>query len=67
MSELVKKTAAELVELMAKGEASSVEITKAHLERIEALNPTLNSYLHITEESAWRKFPFGEVRLKISA
>lgn len=52
MSELFKKSAAELVAMMSKGEVSSVEVTKAHLDRIEALNPTINSFLHVTADSA---------------
>lgn len=52
MSDLVKKTAAELVDLMSSGEVSSVEVTKAHLDRIDVLNPTLNSFLHVTADAA---------------
>ncbi|MBU6145055.1 MAG: Asp-tRNA(Asn)/Glu-tRNA(Gln) amidotransferase GatCAB subunit A, partial [Acidobacteria bacterium] len=52
MSELIKKTAAELVELMAKGEASSVEITKAHLDQIEKVDGAIHSFLVVNAESA---------------
>jgi aspartyl-tRNA(Asn)/glutamyl-tRNA(Gln) amidotransferase subunit A len=52
MSELIKKNAAELVSLMASGEVSSVEVTQAHLDRIAAVNGTLNSYLHVTADAA---------------
>lgn len=52
MSELIKKNAAELVALMASGEVSSVEVTQAHLDRIAAVNGTLNSYLHVTADAA---------------
>ena len=52
MSELIKKNASELVSLMASGEVSSVEVTQAHLDRIAAVNGTLNSYLHVTTDAA---------------
>ncbi len=52
MSELIKKNASELVSLLTKGEVSSVEVTQAHLDRIAAVNGTLNSYLHVTADAA---------------
>ena len=52
MNEIIKKNASELVELMASGELSSTEITKAHLDRIAAINGTINSFLHVTSEAA---------------
>ncbi len=52
MSELVKKNASELVKLLQSGEITSVELTQAFLDRIEALNPVLNSYLHVNSKEA---------------
>ncbi|MFM1785728.1 MAG: hypothetical protein RLZZ108_752 [Actinomycetota bacterium] len=52
MSELVKKNASELVKLLQSGEITSVELTQAFLDRIEALNPVLNSYLHVNTKEA---------------
>jgi aspartyl-tRNA(Asn)/glutamyl-tRNA(Gln) amidotransferase subunit A len=52
MSELVKKNASELVELLQSGEITSVELTQAFLDRIEKLNPVLNSYLHVNTKEA---------------
>lgn len=52
MSELIKKSAAELVDLLASKQVSSVEVTKAHLDRIAEVNPTIHSYLHVTDEAA---------------
>jgi aspartyl-tRNA(Asn)/glutamyl-tRNA(Gln) amidotransferase subunit A len=52
MSELVKKNASELVELLTSGEITSVELTQAFLDRIEKLNPTLNSFLHVNTKEA---------------
>ena len=52
MSELIKKNASELVELLQSGEVSSVEVTTAFLDRIKATNGTLNSFLHVNEAEA---------------
>ena len=52
MSELVKKNASELVELLQSGVVTSVELTQAFLDRIEKLNPVLNSYLHVNTKEA---------------
>ncbi len=52
MSELVKKNASELVKLLQSVEITSVELTQAFLDRIEALNPVLNSYLHVNTKEA---------------
>ncbi len=52
MSDLIRKSAAELVDLLASKQVSSVEVTKAHLDRIAEVNPTINSYLHVTDEAA---------------
>ena len=38
--------------LIAAGELSPVELTRAYLERIEALNPVLNAYITVTAERA---------------
>jgi aspartyl-tRNA(Asn)/glutamyl-tRNA(Gln) amidotransferase subunit A len=52
MSDLIRKSAAELVDLLASKQVSSVEVTKAHLDRIAEVNPAINSYLHVTDEAA---------------
>mgnify|MGYP000393776019 CR=1 FL=1 len=52
MNEIIKKNASELVDLMASGELSATEITKAHLDRIGEINGTINSFLHVTSEAA---------------
>ncbi|MEZ7897347.1 MAG: Asp-tRNA(Asn)/Glu-tRNA(Gln) amidotransferase subunit GatA [Flaviflexus sp.] len=52
MNELLTKSATELADLLADGTITSVELTTATLERIKALNPTLNAFLHIDEEGA---------------
>ena len=52
MSELIRKNASELIDLMAKGEVSSVEVTQAHLDQIAKVGDAVHSFLHISAESA---------------
>ena len=47
--ELTTRTAAELGDLLARGEVSSVEITRAHLDRIAAVDSDVHAFLHINE------------------
>ena len=49
---LTTKSASELASMLANKEISSVELTKAQLEKIDKLNPTINSYLTVTHELA---------------
>ncbi|MFT4122448.1 MAG: Asp-tRNA(Asn)/Glu-tRNA(Gln) amidotransferase subunit GatA [Microbacteriaceae bacterium] len=52
MSEdLTRLTAARLSALLAAGETSSVEITRAHLERIAAVDADVHAYLHVSERA----------------
>jgi aspartyl-tRNA(Asn)/glutamyl-tRNA(Gln) amidotransferase subunit A len=52
MSELTRKSAAELAELLRNKEVSSVEVTKAHLERSDAVDGAVHSYLYQSPEAA---------------
>lgn len=52
MNALVKKSALELAELLAAGRITSVELTTACLDRIEALNPKLKAFLFVDREGA---------------
>src|SRR6202012_3658803 len=52
MSELTKKTAAELAAEVAAGEASAVEITSAHLDRISAVDGEVRAFLHVAADDA---------------
>ena len=52
MSELIRKNASELVELLNKGEVSSVEVTRAHLDRSAAVDGAVHSYLHQNPEAS---------------
>jgi amidase len=52
MSDLWRRGAGELAGMIAGGEVSSVEVVNAHLERIEAINPSLNAVTELLAESA---------------
>ena len=51
-SELTRMTAAETASAIAAGEVSAVEVTRAHLDRIEAVDPQVHAFLHVAGESA---------------
>ena len=52
MTDILNKSAVQLADLIAAGEITSVELTTACLDRIKALNPTINAFLAIDEEGA---------------
>ncbi len=52
MSELLFKPASELAALIHTGQISSAELVGAALERIEALQPTINAFAHVDAEGA---------------
>ena len=51
-NELCRKSAHQLAQMLRAGEITSVELTQAFLDRIAALNPTLNAYLYVDAEGA---------------
>jgi len=51
-SELTRMTAAELAAAMAAGETSAVDVTRAHLDRIEAVDLRVHAFLHVAPEAA---------------
>jgi aspartyl-tRNA(Asn)/glutamyl-tRNA(Gln) amidotransferase subunit A len=52
MSELTTMTGAELGAAIAAGETSAVEVTRAHLDRIAAVDDRVHAYLHVDTEGA---------------
>lgn len=52
MNDLLTKSALELADLLMAGTVTSVELTRASLERIHALNPRLNAFLFIDDDGA---------------
>ncbi|MEP9381334.1 Asp-tRNA(Asn)/Glu-tRNA(Gln) amidotransferase subunit GatA [Nocardioides sp. KR10-350] len=49
---MITKTAAELADLLAAGETTSVELTRAHLDRIAAVDGDVHAFLHVDTEGA---------------
>ncbi|MBM7505008.1 Asp-tRNA(Asn)/Glu-tRNA(Gln) amidotransferase subunit GatA [Agromyces aurantiacus] len=49
MSDLIRLSAADLAAKLASGEVSSVEATRAHLDRIAAVDGAVHAYLHVNE------------------
>ena len=52
MTELTSLTISDALELMRAGDISARELTEAHLQRIEALDPALGAYLTVTDDLA---------------
>ena len=52
MSDLTRKTAAELADALAAGDTSSVELTQAHLDRIDAVDGAVHAFLHVDADGA---------------
>jgi aspartyl-tRNA(Asn)/glutamyl-tRNA(Gln) amidotransferase subunit A len=51
VSDIIRMTAADLAGRLAAGEVSSVEATKAHLERIAAVDGDVHAYLHVSDHA----------------
>ena len=51
-TELTRMTAAELSAALAAGEVSATEVTRAHLDRIAAVDDRVHAFLHIAADSA---------------
>jgi aspartyl-tRNA(Asn)/glutamyl-tRNA(Gln) amidotransferase subunit A len=49
---LVERTAAELADALSAGETTSVEVTQAFLDRIEAVDPQVHAFLQVDAEGA---------------
>ncbi|MBG6084838.1 amidase [Zhihengliuella flava] len=55
MTDLLEQSATELTALLAAGEVSSRELTQAQLDRIAAVNPSLNAIVTVDEEGAMER------------
>ncbi len=49
---MINQTAAQMVDALAKGETTSVELTQAHLDRIAAVDGQVKAFLHVDSEGA---------------
>jgi Asp-tRNA(Asn)/Glu-tRNA(Gln) amidotransferase A subunit family amidase len=61
---LTALSASEMARLIARGELSPVELVDAHLERIEALNPSLNAFVFVDAEGARRDARAAEAAIR---
>ncbi|MBL1101447.1 Asp-tRNA(Asn)/Glu-tRNA(Gln) amidotransferase subunit GatA [Streptomyces coffeae] len=52
MADLTRLTAAEIAVKVASGELTAVEVTEAHLARIEAVDEKVHAFLHVDREGA---------------
>ena len=52
MSDLIRKSAAELATLIKTKQASAVEVAQAHLDRIDEVDAKVHAFLHVDREGA---------------
>jgi aspartyl-tRNA(Asn)/glutamyl-tRNA(Gln) amidotransferase subunit A len=52
VTDLTRRTAADLAKTIANGEASAVEVAQAHLDRIAEVDPRLHAFLHVDADGA---------------
>ncbi|GAA1237807.1 Asp-tRNA(Asn)/Glu-tRNA(Gln) amidotransferase subunit GatA [Kitasatospora nipponensis] len=52
MTDLIRSTAADTAAAIASGAVSAVEVTQAHLDRIDAVDKKVNAFLHVDTEGA---------------
>ena len=57
MNELLKKSALELADMLAAGQITSVELTQACLDRIDAIDDRVNAFITVDREGARRPRP----------
>ncbi|MET0590426.1 MAG: Asp-tRNA(Asn)/Glu-tRNA(Gln) amidotransferase subunit GatA [Naasia sp.] len=50
--DLIRLSAAQLSEKLSSGEVSSVEATRAHLDRIDSVDESLHAFLHVAHDAA---------------
>ena len=52
MSDLTRLTAAEIADALRRGDTTSVEVTRAHLDRIAAVDQAVHAFLQVDTEGA---------------
>ena len=51
-TDLTRRTAAETAAAVAAGETSAVEVARAHLDRIDAVDGDVHAFLHVATDAA---------------
>ncbi|WP_299051958.1 Asp-tRNA(Asn)/Glu-tRNA(Gln) amidotransferase subunit GatA [uncultured Nocardioides sp.] len=62
MSDWTRRTAAELADALADGSTTSVELTRAHLDRISAVDGPIHAFLHVDAEGALAQAEASDAR-----
>ncbi len=62
MSDLLRLSAAELGSALAAGEVTSVELTQAHLDRIQAVDGAVHAFLHVDATGALAQAAAADAR-----
>ena len=62
VNDLVTKTAVELADALRAGETSSAEITRAHLDRIAAVDGDVHAFLVVDEQGALEQAASADAR-----
>ncbi|GAA1924026.1 Asp-tRNA(Asn)/Glu-tRNA(Gln) amidotransferase subunit GatA [Nocardioides lentus] len=62
MSDLVRRSAADLADALADGSTTSVELTRAHLDRIAAVDGPVHAFLHVDPEGALAQAEASDAR-----
>jgi len=62
VTDLIRRTAAQLADALAAGETTSVEITQAHLDRISAVDGSIHAFLHVDAEGALEQAAASDAR-----
>ncbi|HEX7738106.1 MAG TPA: Asp-tRNA(Asn)/Glu-tRNA(Gln) amidotransferase subunit GatA [Marmoricola sp.] len=62
MSDLINRSAAELADALGNGETSSVEVTRAHLDRIAAVDGAVHAFLHVDADGALEQAAASDAR-----
>ncbi|QFY12436.1 Asp-tRNA(Asn)/Glu-tRNA(Gln) amidotransferase subunit GatA [Nonomuraea phyllanthi] len=64
MSDLIRKTAAELGAMIAAGEVSAAEVAEAHLDRMAEVEPKVEAFLHVDRETTLEQARAVDARLR---
>ena len=62
MSDLTRMSAAALDTALRYGDVSSVEVTRAHLDRIQAVDPMVHAFLHVDADGALQQAAAADQR-----